>query len=297
MEKKRCEKPYKCPYHSVCESEIKNNSDLVDYSFLPGNKRQALTNYIKNNNIKKIEDIPTDDKLLTPTQEKILKYHKAGMEHIDDELKNILKKYEWPFYFMDFEFVTQYAPIIKGTNPHQKLPFQWSVHKWDSIEKELKIEDGSSFLEFDSHNIELKFLESLLKVLGNKGSIFVYNKTAEKGVLGNLKDREICKHFKDEIGLVIVRIVDAYPLAKKYFYHPKMRGSFSIKQVIKAIPTTISYDDEEGINDGLRAGLAWFKCTDSDVINEEKEKEKKLLLEYCTKDTYAMYDLVKYWMK
>ena len=298
MEKKRCEKPYKCPYHSVCKSEIKNNSDLVDYSFLPGKKRPALTDYIKNNNIKKVEDIPEDDKLklLTTTQKKILKYHKVGKEHFDPELKNILKNYEWPFYFMDFEFVTQYAPIIKGTNPHQELPFQWSVHKWDSIEKELKIEDGSSFLDFAPHDIELKFLESLLKVLGNKGSIFVYNQTAEIGVLKNLKKREICKHLKEEIELIISRIKDAFPLAKNYFYHPKMRGSFSIKQVIKAIPTTVSYDDEEDINDGMRANLAWFKCTDPDVSKEDKDKEQKLLLEYCAKDTYAMYDLVKYWM-
>ena len=299
MEKKRCEEPYKCPYLSVCETEKKNNSDLVDLSFLPSQKKPDLIDYIKNNNIKKIKDIPVDDKklkLLTPTQKKILKYHKDGKEHFDSELKNILKKCEWPFYFMDFEFVTQYVPIIKKTTPHLNLPFQWSVHKWDNIEKELKIKDGSSFLDFAPHDIELKFLESLLKSLGNKGSIFVYNKTAEEGVLKNLKEREICKHLKDEIDSVKDRIVDAFPLAKKYFYHPKMQGSFRIKEVIKAIPTTVSYDDEEGINDGMRAGLAWFKCTDPKVSNEEKEKEKKLLLEYCAKDTYAMYDLVKYWM-
>ena len=112
----------------------------------------------------------------------------------------------------------------------------------------------------------------------------------------NLKKREICKHLKEEIELIISRIKDAFPLAKNYFYHPKMRGSFSIKQVIKAIPTTVSYDDEEDINDGMRANLAWFKCTDPDVSKEDKDKEQKLLLEYCAKDTYAMYDLVKYWM-
>ena len=296
MEKKKCEKPYKCPYHSVCKSEIKNNSDLVDYSFLPGQKRPALTNYIKNNNIKKIKDIPTNDKLLTPTQKPILEYHKAGKEHFDSELKNILKKYEWPFYFMDFEFVSQIVPIIKKTKAYDILPFQWSVHKWNSIDEEIKIEDGSNFLDFSSNDIELKFLESLLKALGNKGSIFVFKEGVEGRVLNNLKKKEICKHYSSEINSVTSRIKDASPLAKDYYYDTRMWGSYSLKQIIKSIPTSVSYDDEEGINDGMRANLAWFKCTDPNVSNEEKEKEKKLLLEYCAKDTYAMYDLVKYWM-
>lgn len=297
MEKNKCKH---CIYKPVCESELKkDNEDVVDYNILPGQLRKALKEYIYENNITtNIQDIPlNDDDLLSPKQKIVLKAHVTGEEHFDSkELKNILHKCEWPFYFMDFEFVSQTVPIIRKTTAYENLPFQWSVHKWNNIEEDMKIEEGSHFLDFSSNDIELKFLESLLKALGNKGSIFVFRKSVEANVLKHLMDKEICKHYSDQIKLVISRIVDAHPLAEKYYYNTKMRGSYSLKKIIKSIPTNVSYDDEEDINDGMRANLAWFKCTDPDVSKEDKDMEQKLLLEYCAKDTYAMYDLVKYWM-
>ena len=76
-----------------------------------------------------------------------------------------------------------------------------------------------------------------------------------------------------------------------------MKGKYGLKQIIKSIPSNINYEEDGGISGGSEAQLAWFKCTDPKISHEEKEKEKKLLLEYCAKDTYALYDLVKYWIK
>ena len=79
---------------------------------------------------------------------------------------------------MDFETVQQTVPIIKNfgidrkTTPFEQLPFQWSLHRWDSEDSELK---EFSFLDFDSKNIELNFLNELVKTLGDKGTIFVHN--------------------------------------------------------------------------------------------------------------------------
>ena len=46
-----------------------------------------------------------------------------------------------------------------------------------------------------------------------------------------------------------------------------------------------------------KAQLAWFTYTDPKTSNEEKEKQEKLLLDYCSKDTQAVYYLVKYLME
>jgi hypothetical protein len=51
------------------------------------------------------------------------------------------------------------------------------------------------------------------------------------------------------------------------------------------------------VSDGGDAQLAWFKCTDPASKPEEKENYKKELINYCSKDTYAMYDLVNYFLK
>ena len=74
-----------------------------------------------------------------------------------------------------------------------------------------------------------------------------------------------------------------------------MNGDWGIKSIIKAIPDCkISYEGDDILSGGADAGLAWFICTDPKTIVEEKEKQKKLLLEYCSKDTLALYYLIKY---
>ena len=44
---------------------------------------------------------------------------------------------------MDFETVNQGVPIIKGTRAYYQLPFQWSVHKWDRVDKEIENKECS----------------------------------------------------------------------------------------------------------------------------------------------------------
>ena len=77
-----------------------------------------------------------------------------------------------------------------------------------------------------------------------------------------------------------------------------MNGSWTIKSIIKAIPDSgVSYDEEDNIAGGYDAGFAWFIYTDPKTSNKEKEKQKRLLIDYCSKDTLAVYHLVKYLME
>jgi hypothetical protein len=78
-----------------------------------------------------------------------------------------------------------------------------------------------------------------------------------------------------------------------------MFGKYSLKKIVKAIPTEISYEseDEDAVSDGGDAQLAWFKCTDLETKPKDKENYKKELINYCSKDTEAMYDLINYFLK
>ena len=77
-----------------------------------------------------------------------------------------------------------------------------------------------------------------------------------------------------------------------------MNGNWRIKSIIKAIPDSgVSYDEEDNIAGGNDAQLAWFICTDPKTFNNDKEKRKRLLKDYCSKDTLAVYHLVKYLME
>ena len=120
---------------------------------------------------------------------------------------------------MDFETINQGVPIIKGTKPYYPLPFQWSIHKWESIDKEINLKDAKSFLKFKDQNIERKFIESLLKAVGENGTIFAHNAiSTEISILKKLKEKDNCKNLADKIDKLIDRIEDTYVIAKKNFY-------------------------------------------------------------------------------
>ena len=71
-----------------------------------------------------------------------------------------------------------------------------------------------------------------------------------------------------------------------------------IKAINTVIPNSdISYEKKDNIVSGDDAQLAWFICTDPKTSNKEKEKQKRLLIDYCSKDTLAVYHLVKYLME
>ena len=193
---------------------------------------------------------------------------------------------------MDFETVQQGVPIIKGTQAYYALPFQWSVHKWDS--PTTKISDGMSFLDFSDQNIERKFIESLLDAVGDKGTIFAHHKSTEIKVLEKLKDKDSCKDLSEKIDNLNARVEDTLSLVKNNFYAPVMNGKYDLKIILKALPSDISYEEKNNIADGMEAQLAWFTYTDPKTSNEDKEKQIKLLKAYCAKDTLAIYYLIKY---
>ena len=295
-----CKNPT-CNYFSKCASLLPDNSVTILPRLSPKKKKD-----FESKGIARLEDIdPETAKELTGNQSLIYKAHMSGKEEEfrKEEFKKEMegegyKKFEFPYYFMDFEFIQQIVPLIKNTRPLVDLPFQWSVHKWNSLDEEIKLEDGLSFLSFQEEDIEKNFIESLLKAVGKTGTVFCHNATAEITQLKNLKKYNF-SNLADQIDQLIERIRDTRTLVEKSYYSPKMKAKFGLKDVIKAIPksnTDISYGKDDGLEGGEGAQLAWAICTDPNTTKEEIENQKKLLIEYCAKDTFAMHDIVKYLM-
>ena len=233
---------------------------------------------------------------LIPTS-KGLKIDKTNKPWFNPNLKEVLKKFAFPLYFIDFETAGQVVPIVLGTSPYYPLPFQWSVHKWESRVKE--VDKGKSFLKFNDQDIERQFIVSLLDAVGDKGTIFAHSaKSVEIKTLERLKEKDSCKDLSDKIDKLIARVEDTAIIAKNNFYSPLMNGDWGVKSIIKAIPDCkISYEGDGILSGGADAGLAWFICTDPKTTEEERKKQKKLLLEYCSKDTLALCCLIKYFFQ
>ena len=294
----QCNKPYACDYQDRCKSLLRK-TDMTPFTVLPYiGKDKKLIEFMKSEGTIDLQKVPSkffkDRKDYAPGYHKIIQEaHKKNEPWFSPNLKQIFKKFTFPLYFMDFETVGQVVPTIIGTTPYYPLPFQWSVCKWESKDKE--IDKGKYFLKFNDQDIERQFIESLLKALGEKGTIFAHNaKGTEIKTLERLKDKDNCKDLSDKIDNLINRVEDSCIIAKHNFYSPLMNGDWGIKSIIKAIPNDISYEEEGNIAGGQDAQIAWFIYTDPKTSNEEKENQKKLLLNYCSKDTLAVYYLIKY---
>ncbi len=284
---RRCSNPYNCPLKEKCWEFLPDNHVFN----LWGKKDRAAELYREG--IFSIKDIP-GLKGLNLKQQIQLECAKTGRPKIDrSEISKFLRSLRYPLYFFDFETLSAAMPIYEGTKPFQQIPFQYSIHIIDSIDDNSKHHD---FLAGGKHDPREELLLNLRQHLGEEGSILVYYESFEKGVL-----RELAEAFPENrkwINAAIERIADLYqPFKDFYYYHPSQRGSTSIKSVLPAI-TDLSY---KGMNiaDGQSASVYFlYICGNYDVFekcptNEEVERIRKSLIDYCRMDTGGMIHMLR----
>lgn len=289
-----CSIPYPCSYIERCRASIPKLAE-IPISIIPNVGKKLAKDWAAKE-IYDLRDLPSEV-LKHPIHKIIQKSHIHNSPWINPQTKKRIEGFSWPRFFMDFETVQQGVPIILDTKPYQPLPFQWSLHKWENQDQQLKLQDGEGFLEFNNPDMARLFLSGLINSLGNTGPIFVHNASFEKTVLKSLIQREDCIDLNDLVEKIIERIVDTLELVRDGFYSPEMRGSYSLKDIVKAIPTSVNYEDKNSLSSGSEAQIAWFKCTDISVTEDEKQVLSKRLKHYCAQDTYALYDLLKYLAK
>ncbi len=233
------------------------------------------------NGILALEDVPDDFKV-TDIQTIQLKCSKTKCPHINKaEIKKFLDSLQESVHFLDFETFATAIPLFDGTKPYQAIPFQFSLHVDNK---------HHSFLASSKDDPRREFLSALKKVIGDKGSIVVYNQSFEQGRL-----KELAEAFPEEkkwIDLVIARMVDLLiPFRSFHYYHPQQKGSASIKEVLPAL-TGKSYSEME-IEDGGTASLSFLTMVQEDITKAEKLKIRKDLEDYCGLDTEGMVWIIE----
>ncbi len=188
---------------------------------------------------------------------------------------------------MDFETINFAVPRWAGTRPHQQLPFQWSCH----IDRGGRELEHREFLDTSGNSPRRAFAESLIEAVEIDGPIIVYG-TFESTVLKTLI--EFCPDLEVPINNIIDRLVNLLPWLQNHYYHPAMKGSWSIKAVLPTVAPHLDYKQLEDVKNGTLAQLAYL-----DIINPETDQTvRKLkiynLLKYCQLDTKAMVEVVKY---
>jgi hypothetical protein len=128
------------------------------------------------------------------------------------------------------------------------------------------------------------FTKSLLDVLGDEGTIFIYT-TYEQRILRDLAEQLL--RYADQLNRLHSRFVDLCALIKSYYYHPAFHGSFSLKYVLPALVPGMDYQSL-AIQEGGMASIEYLRMIKANTSPEDRKKIRNDLLDYCAQDTLAM---------
>lgn len=277
----QCTDPYQCEFFSHCNLQPPEHH----ISLLPRlsvKKQQALIQL----GVTLIHEIP-EDFALTDIQARMRASITTGQTWFSETLLPELARLKYPLCFMDFESLNPAIPRFSGMWPYSQISFQWSVHRQLSPYAQL---EHFEFLASDDRDPRRKFIESLCGVLGKRGQIVVYNSGFESQRLQELADG--LPEYKERIKNIRGRLWDLLPFVRSHIYHPKFRGSFSIKSVLPALVPDMTYDGLD-VAQGNEAGLAWEQIIGGALDPAERERWKTALLAYCRQDTLAMVKILQ----
>lgn len=206
---------------------------------------------------------------------------------MDTQVVHILNELEYPRYFLDFECIQFAIPVWAGTRPYQQIPFQFSCHVQYENDELLHEE----FLDVSGADPRRQFAETLLHSCGESGPIIVYNQSFEKRII-----KELAQQFDDlaeQLLALNMRVFDLLPVVKNNYYHPDMKGSWSIKKVLPCLVPELSYEELGGVQDGTQAQQAYLKIYEGTLIPQELDKLIEDMKAYCALDTLAMVEILQ----
>ena len=206
-------------------------------------------------------------------------------------IREILKEFTYPLYFLDFETFQSPIPLFDYSRPYQQIPFMYSLH-W--IEKEGDDLHQTVSLSYPGSDPRRTIAEDLCHDIPKGVCTLAYNMGFEKGRIRELAALypDLADHLMDIHDNMRDLMI---PFQKGWYYNKAMEGSYSIKNVLPALypdDPELDYQNLEGVHNGGEASetyLAMWNMTDEEIAKKCQELSK-----YCGLDTYAM---VKVWQK
>ncbi len=271
---RHCMRPYLCEFWEHC------TRDMPEFWVLNLNGiSQEHLNQLALMDVEDIRDIPESFEM-TAIQKRIFTSVRTQKEYFHPRLESELNDVIYPLHFLDFETMGSAIPRYSGTKTYQAIPFQWSNH---ILHADGRLEH-QEYLCVEDKDPRNDFARSLLASLGHSGTIFIYT-VYEKGIIGLLAQH--LPAYQDQLLNTLNRFKDLCDITRKYYYHPKFHGSFSLKSILPALRPEMSYEKLE-IREGNQAALEYARMIDPATPTTEKNNIRQNLLKYCGQDTLAM---------
>ncbi len=278
----KCIEPYKCDFKDYCWQFIPTDS-VFDIARL--RKIQKFDLYRQG--ILKMEDIPQMYPL-NHKQRIQVESHVNNRVHVDKEkVRGFLDSLRYPLFFMDFESFMPAIPMYADTKPYEQILFQFSVHILHDIHSEPV---HYEFLADAGKDPRPEFIKQLVKVIEGDSNIVVFNATFE---ITRLKELAwYYPNFSHDVANIILRIKDLMiPFRDRFFYHPQLNGSSSLKVIVPVLVPELNYSDLD-ISDGGLAMSAYEQLL-HERDNDKITQIRNALLKYCEMDTLSLVRILQ----
>ncbi len=281
----QCTDPFECPFIKHCRKSAPAQPKYP-VSILPYGKRLAAElNAEGYTDLRKVP-VKRMEGVKNAAQRRVHAVTVSGKPHRAPDAARLLAKLPYPRYYLDFETVAFAVPLWEDTRPYESLPFQWSCHietaPGEFIHKECLSDD---------HIYPVwRVIDELRITLAKKGVIFVYSEY-ENTTLNSVARRH--PDLAPAINAIRARLFNLLPFTQKHFYHPLMRGSWSMKNVLPAIAPDLDYSRLGGVRGGGAASTAFMEMIAGTTPTVRWRSLRRDLLEYCERDTWAMVRLVR----
>jgi len=270
-----CKKPFECDYTYHCWKHVPAYSV---YNIFKGTQLQEMLE----NNILDVADIPENVDAPGKKSIDVDAYRKQTVYVDPVNIKDFLNTLTYPIYYLDYETIFPAIPLFDNTSPYQQIPFQFSLHIQENRGGELT---HIEFLHTESTDPRPTFIEALIGNCGKHGSVLVYNRGFESRI--NRELGQAHPRYQLELENINARMIDLLiPFRSRHLYHPKMMGSASLKSVLPAFVSSLSYDNLD-ISDGDTASMMYLSCVKNAVSDTHKENIYRSLRKYCKMDTLA----------
>ena len=272
---RHCVRPYICPFFRHCH----RNEPEHPIGELPGLTTRAEER-LRASGIGVVANIPSEFPGLSRLQSRVRESVISRQPFIGERLRERLSEFAFPASFLDFEALNSAIPTYVGTRPFQTVPFQWSLHVREA--------DGGlrhcTFLAEGVEDPREELITTLIEAVPSQGTIVAYS-NYERGVLKSLA--LAFPQWEEPLLDLCDRVVDLHKLVRECYYHPKMRGGFSIKAVLPVLVPDLGYGDLD-IGEGRAAAAAFAHSIAADTPEDERVAIRESLLAYCKRDTEAM---------
>ena len=176
-------------------------------------------------------------------------------------LKDEMKNWKFPLHFIDFETSAVALPFYEKMRPYEQIAFQFSHHRVDlNDDGTYKVTHAGQFINTTpGHFPNFDFIRALKAELDkDEGTIFRYS-NHENTILReihrqleahNEPDKKELQDFinsithyeEDKVKFVGERdMVDLADVVLKYYFHPYMKGSYSIKVVLPSVQNSSDF--------------------------------------------------------